>query len=233
MTRIACESHPTLRILFRMSNNMESLCKSTRCTNCGKKKRPITDIIPMEDSEMWEMIDDLWSPLDPLSGKRAFHQVPSAATGLKSNVIVVELDATNDGSPNPPASIANPLRTKQQAATRKVVDRRANVFRSRFMQNFVRGMASAFGGGLVPTTEAVTYSRTRLDDVEFGDSTASRSLLQSLWPSSSRFRPFLAHFGRQSSAVPSERCPLARDYENLTPLRLPMPMTLQPQTFYW
>ena len=187
----------------------------------------------MEDSEMWEMIDDLWSPLDPLPGRRAFHQLPSGTTGLKSNIIVLELDATNRGVPNPLASIPNPQKTKQQTVKSKIFRRKASLFRSRFMQNFFKGMASAFGGGLVPATECVTYSRTRLDDVEFGDSRTSRSLLQSLWPSSSRFRPFLARFRPRSSATPSERSPLTRDYENLTPSYVPRPMTLQAQTFHW
>jgi hypothetical protein len=187
----------------------------------------------MEDNELWEMIDGLWSPLDSLPGRRAFQQVPSNVTGLKSSVMVVKLDATNGESPNPPASVQEPQKRVQQKMRSKTFHGRANLSGSRFMQNFVKGMAAAFGGGLVPTTEAATYARSRHDDMEFGNPVTSMSLLRRLWPSSSRLRPLFSRFRPRSSATPLERCPLTADYETLPPPYLPMPLTLQPQTYYW
>ena len=200
---------------------------STRCTRCGKNKRPIEDIRSMEDNELWEIFDGFWSPLESLQIKPASRPVPSDSANVSSRVILLDLVATTGESSNKPARPQKKNKTGHQEARERTIRRKTKLSSGGFMQNFVKGMAVAFGGGLVPATERMTYASPCLEDFEV------RNPRQRLPSSSSRLRVLISRLRPTSQTVPPERRPLTAEwYESLTAPYVPMQSTFQLQN-YW
>lgn len=212
---------------------MGSRCVSSRCTRCGKNKRPIEDIASMEDLELREIFDGLWSPLESMQTKRPSRPVRSDSADGSRGVVLVELVATTAESSNPPARPLKKTKTGPPVAAKRSIRRRSNLSSTRFLQNFVKGMAAAFGGGLVPNTERTTYARPRVENLEGHGAGKSVSLTEKASSSRAGRRVFTSRLRSRSKTVPAERRPLTAEwYESLTAPYTPLQSTFQLQT-YW
>lgn len=243
--------------------SMASACTSTRCTKCGKKKRPVFDD-GTRDIELVESqaLDTFWSPLDSLERR---YDVQSslenlafrAARTVKLDAVTMEYDSSEgrydvQSSPGNPTSRAartieidavtrhydsdDSLSQKREGrfmegypVRREAKSSGRHTSVARFLQNFARGMASAFGTSL--SRKAETNHRPWVDDLESGNLKASRSMLPAVLPPSSRIRLFFSRMGGGTFPFPPEqRPPVGNGYKNMSSYRLSVPSTFRLRT---
>ncbi len=194
-------------------SRMVSSCTSTRCHKCGKRRRPLEDIISMRDSSLMdsELVEALWSPLEPSKALCGVQLAPMYTPTPESRTIIIDLvtkDAESDDSPASPSKRED----MDQQALRKIImseERRPSM--PRLMQNFARGMAAAFGTHITIRPRSVG-KKACLNDFDLVDLRASRSFLQGVLPSGPRIRHFFSRIGGESVPLSLEQRPLAPDH---------------------
>jgi hypothetical protein len=205
---------------------MVSACTSTRCTKCGKKKRPVHEgTLLTADMELMdsEIIDAFWSPLESSKGRYGVQQTTSQAPSPISRIIKLDTVTTSRESEDPLVKNKKGKKAEQLAMRNKTTRWRRNLRTTRLLQNFARGMASALG---TPVARGPSRGRRSpyYDDIELEDMTASRSIPPAV--SSPRSRIRLCFFGMNPSFVPlsPEQYPITSDYhETLSSYHPTMP----------
>jgi hypothetical protein len=195
---------------------MATPCQSTRCTKCGRKRRQLfEDPMYMEDIELMDIdiLDALWSPLEPSKGRRGVQQSTSYSPSPASKTIVIDLVTPNpdteDLAPRPRKRKSGRVQTNRNKAMGRV----RHVSVSRLLQNFARGMASAFGTS-VTSRPRKGGRRTYLNDFDLGDLKTSRTFLPGIFPAGSRIRYIFKRMGGLSVPSSPEHRPLAADYHD-------------------
>ena len=205
---------------------MAITCNSTRCTRCGKKKRPTHgDIVSMRDSELMdlEMVDTLWSPLDSSKGRCVVQQVPSYSPSPVARTIKLDLVTRDRERDHSLASIRRRKHAGQQTSRNRIMIRGRRLSATQIMHNFAHGMASAFGASITSRPRPAGR-KAYLTDFELGNLTASRSFLPAILPSGSRIRYLFSRMAGTPKAMSSEQFPLAADDdEDLTSYSSAMP----------
>lgn len=197
---------------------MASLCNSARCTKCGKKKRPIEDIISMRDSQSMDMeiVEALWSPLEPSTGRSAVQQAPSYTPSQDTKTIMLDVIAKEPELDDSFVGVRERKNTGQETMRNKVMSAERHISRTRMMHNFARGMASAFGTTMT-TRPRTAGKKAYLNDFELSDGKSSRSFISRGFPSRSRIQYLFSRMGGTPAPLAPEQHPLAADYhENLS-----------------
>jgi hypothetical protein len=198
---------------------MVSSCNSVRCTRCGRKKRLMETVLSIEDNDLMdeEVLDGLWSPLEPLRGKHTSQQASTCSPDHKGSIITLNL-VTIDHEPSiSPTSNRKRKGLAHHSMRNKYTARRRNFSLSQIMQSFARGMASAFGTSAARRPGAAGRNFSG-DDFELDNLRGSRSLLPSVLPSRSRLRYLFDRMQAKPQPLSPEQRPLAADYhENLSP----------------
>lgn len=218
-------SHLKPQVFSASLSRMVSSCTSTRCHKCGKRRRPIEDIISMRDSFLMdsELVEALWSPLEPSKAWGGEQQAPLYTPYPDSRTITIDVVTKDPDSDNSLASPRERDDMDHQAVRKRIMREERRFSMPRLMHNFARGMAAAFGGHITirPRTGG---KRACLNEFELADLRASRSFLQGVLPSGPRLRHIFSRMGGQSVPLSSEQRPLAPDHhENPSPYTAVIP----------
>jgi hypothetical protein len=168
---------------------MTASCNSSRCTRCGRKKRQNETIFHIDDDEFVEeeIFDGIWSPMEPLRGKNTFSQGPSNSQDTKGRIII--LDLANNDSEQSTFDSGHWRRkvSRHQTIRHKYMVGRRSFNLKRFMEDFARGITSAFGASASKRSRKIGRNLYG-DEFELENLRASRFLLPTILPSRSRLR---------------------------------------------
>jgi hypothetical protein len=193
---------------------MVSSCTSARCTKCGRKRKTAQDIVSMRDSYVmdFDLVEALWSPLESSRGWSSVQQAPSSLSSPSPPSKTIHIDVVTEVYDSDDAATSPNGRKRQkpdqQTGQKRSSRREDHLSMTRFMQNFARGMASAFGTHISVRPRKVGR-KAYLNDLELGDRRAPRSLLHGVLPSAPRIRVFFLRMGGKPAPLSPEQHPLA------------------------
>ena len=142
-----------------------------------------------------------------------------SSPSLPSKVIHIDVVTEAYDSDDASTSLSSRKRQKADVQTgqKRSTRREDQLSMTRFMQNFARGMAAAFGTHISIRPRKVGR-KAYLNDFELGDRRASRSLLNGVLPSAPRIRVFILRMGGKPATLSPEQHPLAPTrHENRRP----------------
>lgn len=188
-------------------------CDTARCGTCGRKKRPNDDIISTRDSESMdrELLDVSWSPLGHSRERYITHQGRSYSPCPGVRTVLLNAVSDTHVSDDLLANKREAENLKRQKVRHRTMNGREQRRLSRFMLDFARGMAAAFGAATICTPE--TLARNAYSDhSELGDWRPSTSILPGVLPSRTRIRIFFSRMKPKPVSLSPEQIPLVAQH---------------------
>ena len=155
-----------------------------------------------------ELVDALWSPLEPARGRRGAQQAPPHSPPTASKTIIIDMVTRNSELDDAIATAEERTSGGQQIPRQETMSGKRHRSVARIMQNFARGMASAFGTHITIRPRRAGR-KTGLNDFELRDFRAPRSSRHGVLPSGPRIRHFFSRMGGESVPLTPEQRPLA------------------------
>jgi hypothetical protein len=176
----------------------------------------------------FDLVEALWSPLEPSRGWSNGVQPAPLLSSPSPPSKIIHIDVVTEAYDSDDAS-ASPNSRKRQKPDQQTgqgqsrsTRREDHLSMARFMQNFARGMASAFGTHITIRPRKVGR-KAYLNDFELSERRASRSLLHGVLPSAPRIRVFFLRMGGKPAPLSPEQHPLAPTrHENRASLCYPV-----------
>lgn len=167
----------------------------------------------MENIELLEsvVLDAFWSPLEPSKGRLGVPQAPTCSSSRTTKTITIDVTTRKSGPDNSFAGVRRRKPTGQQGIRSQSRSREGHLSTSRLMQNFARGVASAFGAS-ISSRPRTSGKKVYLNDFDLGESKAAKSFLLGFLPSGNRIRLLFSRMGGKRSPLSLEQRPLASDY---------------------
>lgn len=167
----------------------------------------------MQDIELIdrEALDALWSPLESSKTRKGREPASSLSPPVAGKTIVINIVTGDDELDNSLASRRKKNSTREQDFRIRTMSSRRHVSLNRWLQNFARGMASAFGTSVTSRPQTVGR-KIYLNDFDLGDWNASTSFRPGLLPSGTRIRLFFSRLGGKVAPLSPEQRPLAAEY---------------------
>lgn len=213
---------------------MAPSCRSSRCTKCGKQKRTVYDDgFLMQDIDLIDRdgLDAFWSPLESSKAWPSIQQVSADSPSPAKRTIIIDLVTRDDEPENSLASQRKAKGMRQQNFRNHTISRRRHLSMSRLMQNFARGMASAFGTTVTSRPRTVG-KKFYLNDFDLDDSKVLSTFPPGVLPSATQIRRFFSRLGGKLRPLSPEQRPFAADYqEALTTYHQTVPTSFRLQVY--
>ncbi|KAF7507023.1 hypothetical protein GJ744_011047 [Endocarpon pusillum] len=164
-----------------------------------------------------ELVEALWSPLEPSKAGGDVQQAPLNMPYPDSRTITIDVVTKDPDSVDSLVSVRERGDMDQQAVRKRIMREERRFSMPRLMHNFARGMAAAFGAHITIRPRTVG-KRSCVNEFELADLRASRSFLRGVLPSGPRIRHLFSRMGGSGVPLSSEQRPFAPDHhENPSP----------------
>lgn len=185
---------------------MDTSLPAIRCTRCGKKKKTLMDVVPVENGHFMEEKDLLWSPLDRRSAVLSVRS-ETASPPETMREIIISMGGSDIASTDTKFRSTTEQSSAESPTSRPMLTRSGatskSIRRSQIMQDSMWGLASAFGG---PARRSPTPQPDRqleeLDIWGFKPVNSSPPERPLRWP---RIRSMLSRLGGRSLPSVSKR----------------------------
>jgi hypothetical protein len=187
----------------------------------------------MENIELLEsvVIDAFWSPLEPSKGRLGVPQAPAYSSSRTTKTITIDVMTRKSEPDDSFAGVRRRKPTGQEGIRSQSRSRGGHLSTCRPMQNFARGMASAFGAS-ISSRPRTSGKKAYLNDFDLGESKAAKSFLLGFLPSGTRIRLLFSRMGGKRSPLSLEQRPLASDYhESSSSSYAAMPATFRVRAY--